>query len=239
MAQANWWESDPVVGTPAAAPAFPGVIPGRPKPVDPFKVRDQQIQETTLGLSLEDQAIARDKARREKLEWEATHNADGTPKPKPDGGLTRTQAGVVRQKLTGLRTINGQLDRVDATLKALEEDGWAGPVWGKVPLTGSMDPESAAFDKSIASLTALVRQLTRTPGEGAMSDYESRLAAMIPPARSDNKAARDEALAGIRELVRNLQMGYREMLDPEGDDPTPPAAGTKRRKYNPATGKIE
>lgn len=54
MAQ-NWWEQDEVVGggTPAPAPSAPGVIYGRPKAPDPYKARDQELQEGAFGLSVQ------------------------------------------------------------------------------------------------------------------------------------------------------------------------------------------
>ena len=123
-------------------------------------------------------------------------------------------------KLQGIGAIAGQLDRVEAALKAAEKEGFVGPIAGNIPFTGSLDPESSVLDKSIAQLAPLIRQLTRVPGEGAMSDYESRLAAMALPSRSDNPAALRESLAGIRELLNQSQIGYSEMLGEIAPAPT-------------------
>lgn len=128
------------------------------------------------------------------------------------GGMTRQQVGAAKAKLNGLRAIKGQIARVVAATEKLEKGGFAGPLWGNIPGTGSLDNESAAYDKAIAGLSSLVRQLTRTPGEGAMSDYESRLGQAILPKRTDNKAARDEAMATIQELVANVSAGYEDLL---------------------------
>lgn len=171
------------------------------------------VERERLGNEAERIRLDREKAEREEREWNATHNPDGTPKA--SAGLSRTQLGQARQKLVMLRNLEGQMQRVEAAARELQDDGWAGPVWGNIPGTGSLDPESARYDKAIASLTAQIRQLTRTPGEGAMSDYESRLAAAIPPARSDNSAAREEAMAGIRDLIATTRAGYEELVGEE------------------------
>lgn len=69
----------------SAAPAGP--IYGAPDPNMQFKAEDQAMQRTGMGLSIqsnqrseESAAIAREKAARDRLEWLATHNPDGTPK---------------------------------------------------------------------------------------------------------------------------------------------------------------
>lgn len=183
------------------------------------------------------------KADREALEWGATHNPDGTPKAQ----LTRQQVGAARQKLQGLNSIAAQINRVENALDAAERRGFTGPLWGRIPGTGSFDAESAVLDKSIAQLAPLIRQLTRTPGEGSMSDYESRLATLALPSRSDNPAAVREAISGIRELLGQTSAGYGELLSSAGEKvpdmaavgasnggevPPPDAGGT----YSAATG---
>lgn len=128
------------------------------------------------------------------------------------GGLSRQQMGAAQQKLKSLGAIEGQLNRVLSAEKSLQSGGFSGPVMGRIPGSGSLDSESAAYDKAVAQLAPLIRQLTRTPGEGSMSDYESRLASLALPARSDNPAARAEAYAGLRELIANIKAGYQELL---------------------------
>lgn len=160
-----------------------------------------------------DNARADAAERRAQLEWNAKFFPDGTPRPSP---LTKQQTGAARLKLQGINAIANQVARVEAALEKAEKDGFVGPIWGRVPGSGSLDAESSVLDKSIAQLAPLIRQLTRTPGEGAMSDYESRLAAMALPARSDNPAALRESLAGIRDLLTQTQAGYSEMLETAG-----------------------
>lgn len=161
--------------------------------------------------------------------------ADGMPQAvggqratQQGNGPTRQQIGVARQKLQGLRAIKAQLNRVTEALAAAEKGGWVGPIWGRVPGSGSFDDESAALDKAIAQLAPLIRQLTRVPGEGAMSDYESRLATMALPSRTDNPAATREAVAGLRALIDETARGYNEFLG----DGAPAASGPPVRVHS-------
>lgn len=126
--------------------------------------------------------------------------------------LTGRQRENATNKLTLLRQIDAQMARVEAAAEGLDDNGWTGPIGGLVP--GNWDAESNVFDKAVNGLTALIRNLTRTPGEGSMSDYESRLAAAIPPSRRDKPEGRDEAMATLRSLVDEARAGYEELLAP-------------------------
>jgi len=125
-------------------------------------------------------------------------------------GLTKTQEGVVRTKLQSIQSIRSQLGRVKAAMKGLDKKGWTGSLGGLVP--GAFDAESDRFDKAVAGLAPLIRQLTRVPGEGGMSDWESRLANAVLPGRRDTTAGRNEALAGLDDLLRTTESGYRELI---------------------------
>lgn len=138
----------------------------------------------------------------------------GTAAASDNGQLTKTQSGVIRTKLQGINAIQSQLGRVEAAMRDLEAKGWAGPVAGFVP--GAFDAESDRFDKAVAALAPLIRQLTRVPGEGAMSDYESRLAELTLPSRRSTKAGREETIASMRDLLRITREGYRELLGEPG-----------------------
>lgn len=223
MAQArdeagNIWEID-AQGNPVrlvqAANAAQGQVFTLPR--NPKEVANEAAQAAKDAADAADKATDNERAdrkeTREALEWAAKFNPDGTPRV----SLTGQQRGAAQLKLKGIEAIASQVARVEAALEKAEKDGFVGPIYGNVPFSGSLDAESAVLDKSIAQLAPLIRQLTRTPGEGAMSDYESRLAAMALPARSDNPAALRESLAGIKELLTQTRAGYGEMLGGEPD----------------------
>lgn len=185
----------------------------------------QAEQERQLRIDQLRANLAKSQQPQAPAGWRPTANGGLEPipggpadpnRPQPRPTLTKQQTGAARQKLQGLRAIDAQLTRVENALTAAEQRGFTGPLWGNIPGTGAFDAESSVLDKSISQLAPLIRQLTRTPGEGSMSDYESRLAAMALPKRSDNPAAVREAIAGIRDLISQTAAGYSEMLgEPE------------------------
>lgn len=152
----------------------------------------------------------------------------GTASAADGGQLTKTQAGVIRTKLKSINSIESQIGRVEAAMRDLDKKGWTGALGGLVP--GSFDAESDRFDKAVAALSPLIRQLTRVPGEGAMSDYESRLAELTLPSRRSTPEGRKEVIDSMKELLRNTRMGYRELL---GEAATVAPA----RQPSPSTGR--
>lgn len=126
---------------------------------------------------------------------------------------------LAKTKLTALNAIDNQLNRVEA---ALAKAKYRGPVAGRLP-GGLSGPDSAA-DAAIRQLAPLVRQLTRVPGEGAMSDYESRLAEAGQPSRSQTAEGLQETLAGYRDLINATRSGYQDLV---GETPAPRRGGFK------------
>jgi len=143
----------------------------------------------------------------------------------PAGGPTGTkqQQGLAKMKIAALGPIEGQLNRVEAAMKDMEKNGYSGYFLGNIP--GSLDAASGTFDKAVAGLAPLIRQLTRVPGEGSTSDYESKLAQAALLSRTDTPEARKEALAMMRELIANIRTANQEFL---GSPPTSGGGGVIR-----------
>jgi hypothetical protein len=127
---------------------------------------------------------------------------------------------LAKTKLTALDAIDNQLNRVE---KALAKAKYRGPIAGRWVPGGISGPDSAA-DAAIRQLAPLVRQLTRVPGEGAMSDYESRLAEAGQPSRSQTAEGLQETLAGYRDLINATRSGYQDLV---GETPAPRRGGFK------------
>lgn len=128
---------------------------------------------------------------------------------------------LARGKLSSLNAITKQLDRAEA---ALGKAKYTGPIAGRLP--GGISGADDAADAAIAGLSPLVRQLTRVPGEGAMSDYESRLAQGELPNRSQTREGRKEAIDQLRALVDQTRAGYSDVLGAVGQTP-PDTSGFK------------
>lgn len=82
------------------------------------------------------------------------------------------------------------------------------------------------YDAAVANLTALVRPATRTPGEGSMSDFESKMAKAILPDRWKRDSYNNEALDGLDRLVATGRETFRTQL---GLPQAPPSSGSGQR----------
>lgn len=92
--------STPPANVPSGPPVAPGVIVGKPKPVDPYKV--------------DDEARKAEKARQDRLEWEATHNPDGSPR------LTPAQAAEQGKSTADQTRVSTLLSRIKGGFSDIE-----------------------------------------------------------------------------------------------------------------------
>lgn len=139
--------------------------------------------------------------------------AAGRAAPKP------ATTALAKGKLSSLTALENQLNRAEAALRKAK---YTGPIAGRLP--GGISGADSAADAAISNLAPLVRQLTRVPGEGAMSDYESKLAQAGLPSRAQTAEGRKQSLDDIRALVRQTRAGYTDLL---GDAPAPARGGFK------------
>jgi hypothetical protein len=79
---------------------------------------------------------------------------------------------------------------------------------------------NAQMDRAFGQLQTLVRPATRTPGEGAMSDYESKLAMQATPSRYAFDASNEEAMNGLRRFLDSNDAAFARQLGQQL--PTPP-----------------
>lgn len=162
--------------------------------------------------------------------------------------LTPTQRGTVRQKLQMLPVVKQQLQRVKQLAATMEDQGTMarGGIGGLLP--GAIAGGTAEqFDKALGALRKSILSLTRTPGVGSMSNYETALDEMALPSRWGSDAGRAEAIQGIEELVNGLSSGYQEMLpagtvqprrpvvaeSPQSGVVSPPSAAINYLRQNP------
>ncbi|HUD91616.1 hypothetical protein [Sphingobium sp.] len=78
--------------------------------------------------------------------------------------------------------------------------------------------QNAQFDAAVAPLRQMVRQANHKPGEGAMSDFESKLALQGVPDRWSFDGANEEALKGLQTFLDTNKASYSKQLGL----PTPP-----------------
>jgi hypothetical protein len=169
----------------------------------------QQETEFDQGIALEELDIKQDKA--------ATGGADLTPKDRSS----------ITQKLKMLPNVRSQYNRVRQLYDEMVEEGTLarGAVGGLLPgqIAGG---KAEVFDRAVGSLRKSILSMTRVPGVGSMSDYETRLDEAALPSRWGSDEGRAEAINNIGSLIDNYERGYRDML---GTPPAAPARPAPRR----------
>lgn len=158
--------------------------------------------------------------------------AAGLPASPMGGGgplETASNRDKARAALALIERVEPQLKRVRQLQRsALGGKGLAGLAEYNPFSTGNQE-----YDAAVAGLTSLVRPATRTPGEGAMSDFESKLAVATLPNRWKRDAYNEEALNGLQRLIDSSRQLYSRQLGLPQSPPTNPrnAAASLRRKY--------
>jgi hypothetical protein len=154
-----------------------------------------------------------------------------TPPAEAAGGrLSATalrQVNAAKAKLIDLQAVKNQLQLVQQKFQPLQNSLSAGPFGGG--LIPSEDGKR--YDAAVSLLQQFVRKLTRTPGEGSMSDWEGKLAMLANPSRNDYESVTQDKIDQLGSLVDQITQGYTALLqDNQGE-----AAGQR----GPAPGTIE
>ena len=135
--------------------------------------------------------------------------------------------------MTQVKVARNQLNEAKRRYEALKDTFSAGPGGQFIPT-----PAGKAFDAAINSMRGSITALTRVPGVGAMSDYETRLDQSKFPDRGQYEEVGAQQLAALEQLLDTIEQGYSEILGGRAPAPAPQEA-PKRRRFNPETGKIE
>lgn len=151
--------------------------------------------------------------------------------PAPAGTVPQTpktgQAFEGSKSRDGARSALDQIDRIQPQVdrvRALYGQNLRGA--GPLKSIGEYLPsqDNARFDNAVAGLRTLVRPAQRTPGEGAMSDFESKLAIQNLPDRWSFDGANEEALDNLQTFLDTSRASYSKRLGL----PTPPPSVTRK-----------
>ncbi|APL95976.1 hypothetical protein EWH08_11105 [Sphingobium indicum] len=131
----------------------------------------------------------------------------------------KTSRDKARSALALIGRVQPHLDRVktlyDANLKG------AGPVQSLREYLPSQ--RNAQFDAAVAPLRQMIRQANHKPGEGTMSDFESRLALQGVPDRWSFDGANEEALRNLQVFLDTSRDSYSKQLGLPKAPPRRPA----------------
>jgi hypothetical protein len=147
------------------------------------------------------------------------------PAEAASGRLSATQlrqANAAKAKLIDLQAVKNQLALVQDKFQPLQNSFSAGPFGGGMLPT----EDGKRYDAAVSLLQQFVRKLTRTPGEGSMSDWEGKLAMLANPSRNDYESVTQDKIDQLSTLVDQITQGYESLLqDNQGE-----ASGAARRQ---------
>lgn len=152
--------------------------------------------------------------------WQSVERPDGLYQVNPKTGESRKVEGIAPKPvgvLTGKALENANNKRKVLGVARMQlknlQDAWkeakgaaAGPIGGRLPY-----PSGDRFDAAREALQVTIRNLTRTPGEGAMSDYESRLSQAQVPNRSRYEGTTEQQMQQLDDLINALDVGYGDL----------------------------
>lgn len=121
--------------------------------------------------------------------------------------ISAKDATTARQKLTQIKSARQQLTAAREAFDKLKGSYSAGLGGQYLPTAGGQ-----AFDRAIANLAPLLTAVTRVPGIGAMSDYESRLQNAALPSRGTYEDVTVQQFDDLARLFDTVEQGYNELL---------------------------
>lgn len=128
------------------------------------------------------------------------------------GGLSSKQIENARAKKQTVEILKKQVENLKAARANLGEMDY-GIVAGRQSITDT----ARAYDAALAAAQTTVRQLTRTPGEGSTSDYESRLSQAQLPNRVDPIEVIDQKIGQLEDMTNIIEEGYTDILNRNGN----------------------
>ena len=135
--------------------------------------------------------------------------------------LSQKDATTAKQKLVTVQLAKQQLARIRGRFAKLKGSFSAGAFGqGRLPTEAGK-----SFDAAVDQMRSTLTALTRTPGVGAMSDYETKLDQAKFPARTNYESVTEEQIQAIDDQLTLIDRGYRGLLEGVGpvqqDEPEP------------------
>lgn len=184
------------------------------------QLSERKLQET-IRSNRANEDIARNRPRADD-KWQVVQTDEGIFQLNPVTGEKRATGLKPPAKLNAKARENAlnkkntlslarqQIADIKAKFKQL------GPGLGPLGSAGVPTEANKQFDAAVDAFRQTARQLTRTPGEGAMSDFETRLAQAQLPGRNEFRSVTEQKIAQMEDLVNLLDTGYSDMLQEAG-----------------------
>ena len=117
--------------------------------------------------------------------------------------------GIAREQLQNIK------DKWEALVGKKGADGKRPGAASAGPFGGGMMPTESGsnFDAAVDQFRSTITSLTRTPGVGAMSDYETRLDQSKMPTRRDYESSTEQKIQALEQFVNSLEAGYGDIVN--------------------------
>lgn len=156
---------------------------------------------------------------------EASGKIDVLSKRDTTGGLSQKDQTTAKLKLNTVRLARQQL----ANIRKKYIEGTKGVnAFGPFGVGRLPTEKGKAFDKAVDIMRSTLTALTRVPGVGAMSDYETRLDQAKFPSRTDYESVTDDNITQLDNMLTAIESGYRTLL--EGGEIQPSEAAQSGQK---------
>lgn len=129
--------------------------------------------------------------------------------------ISAKDATTARQKVTQIQAARNQLRSARQAFEKIKNSFSAGLGGDYLPT-----PEGQAFDRAVRNLAPLITAVTRVPGVGAMSDYESRLQEASLPSRGTYENVTLQQFQDLENLLNTVEGGYKDLLSGGQEAPT-------------------
>lgn len=149
-------------------------------------------------------------------------------------GLTGQQYVNVRKNYAELQVAQRQLDRMKEEWNKSQRNKGLSSVWEYNPFNA----DNKVFDKTIDGFRSTMRKITKTPGEGSISDYETKLQQLELPDRWSFDEANLESFRNIEDRISSTMRMYEEVLGLPPQLPKAPPSNRQAPKAMPPGVKI-
>jgi hypothetical protein len=139
---------------------------------------------------------------------ETTGKVDVLSKRDASSTLNQKDATTAKMKLNTVSLARQQLNNIRQRFGSLKGTMSAGAFGqGSLPTEGGR-----AFDRSVDQMRSTLTALTRVPGVGAMSDYETKLDQAKFPTRAEYESVTQQQIDDLDNMLNAIEAGYKDLL---------------------------
>jgi hypothetical protein len=139
---------------------------------------------------------------------ETTGKIDVLSKRDTTATLNQKDATTAKMKLNTVSLARQQLNNIRKRFEPLKGSFSAGAFGqGKTP-----SEPGRAFDRSVDQMRSTLTALTRVPGVGAMSDYETKLDQAKFPTREEYESVTQQQIDDLDNMLNAIETGYKDLL---------------------------